>query len=471
MQKNRTNLADWSAVIPVLRNEPPSRNTLYKALRRLIEEGTLPSGSKLPPSRLLASQLNVARGAVVAAFDQLIADGFASARVGSGTYVAQAVPHVMMRAENRATSKLFDLPIIPGRMGSATVDATTFAAFRRLLVRDLRRPAAAHFHYSDPRGSLALRNAVARYLRSARGVRLHADQVMLTSGSQQALDLVLRALLTPGDTVWIEDPCYPPALELMRSNGLEVAPVPVDEEGFDTSRASRIAKHAKAVFVTPSHQYPLGVAMSMRRRLALLAWAKSSAAWIIEDDYDSEFRYAGPPLASLQGMDDAERVIYIGTLSKALFPGLRTGYVVLPDAILDQMVAFRERIDRNPPTLAEGALTAFLDDGYFAAHIRRARKRAMKARDALLAGLARGPIHATAPEQGLHLIARPPKDLSEGRALRLAAEAGLYARRLSSMYIDARPRPGLVIGFSGFAPLDFNRVAQKFSKLATHDCR
>jgi GntR family transcriptional regulator/MocR family aminotransferase len=356
-------------------------------------------------------------------------------------------------------------------MGSATVDEATFATFRRLLAKDLRRPAATNFHYSDPRGSLALREAIASYLRSARGVRLHAEQVMLTSGSQQALDIVLRATLKPGDTIWMEDPGYPPALALMRGNGLDVVPVPVDGKGFDTSLAKVIAPRAKAAFVTPSHQYPLGVAMSMERRLAMLAWAKSSAAWIIEDDYDSEFRYTGPLLASLQGMDGAGRVIYIGTLSKALFPGLRTGYIVLPEAILDKVIALREMIDRNPPTLAAGALTAFLTEGHFAAHIRRARKRAMMSRDALVAGLAKGPIRAAAPEQGLHLIATLPEGLTESHALQLADKAGLYARRLSAMYIAAKPHCGLLIGFSGFAPQDFNRVADRLSKLATQERR
>jgi GntR family transcriptional regulator/MocR family aminotransferase len=269
----------------------------------------------------------------------------------------------------------------------------------------------------------------------------------------------------------MEDPGYPAVVALMRGNGLKIAPVPVDAEGLTVSVGRTLAPRAKAVYVTPSHQYPLGVTMTMMRRLALLDWARSSSAWIIEDDYDSEFRYAGPPLTSLQGMDGADRVIYLGTFSKALFPGLRMGYVVLPAAIMERVIALRERTDRYPQTLAEGALAAFLRDGHFANHLRRARKRARKSRDALVAGLSEGPIKATSPAQGLHLVAQVPRRLSEGRAVQLATEAGLSARPLSGMYLATKPQLGLLIGFSAFSPDDFYRASRAFSLLATREHR
>lgn len=470
MKNLRTNLPDWSGMIPLLQGEGSRASALYAALRGLVESGQLQPGAKLPPSRQLSTQLAISRGAVVAAFDQLVADGFAEATVGSGTYVAQAVP----RPRRQPMTPMFEpevLPFRPGRMGSAMMDETAFAILRRLIAKDLRRPASRSLHYSDPRGSDELREEVANYLRTARGVRLHADQVMITSGSQQALDFVLRALLSPGDTVWMEDPGYPAVVALLRGNGFKIASIPVDSEGLTVSVGRTLAPRAKAVYVTPSHQYPLGVTMTMTRRLALLEWARSTSAWIIEDDYDSEFRYAGPPLTSLQGMDDADRVIYLGTFSKALFPGLRMGYVVLPAAIMEGVIALRERTDRYPQTLAEGALAAFLRDGHFANHLRRARKRARKSRDALIAGLSEGPIKASSPAQGLHLVAQAPPHLSEERAARLANEAGLIARPLSRMYLASKPQIGLLIGFSAFSPDDFYRASWAFSRLAAREHR
>jgi len=455
-------------MIPLLQREGSRASALYAALRDLVESGQLKPGAKLPPSRQLASQLAISRGAVVAAFDQLAADGFVEATVGSGTFVAQAVP----RPRQLALKPTFEpsvLPFRPGRMGSAMMDEAAFATLRRLITKDLRQPALRGLHYSDPRGSDELREEIANYLRTARGVRLDADQVMITSGSQQALDLVLRALLSPGDQVWMEDPGYPAAVALLRGNGLKIAAVPVDAEGLTVSVGRSLAPRAKAVYVTPSHQYPLGVTMTMTRRLALLDWARSSSAWIIEDDYDSEFRYAGPPLTSLQGMDGVDRVIYLGTFSKALFPGLRIGYVVLPSVIMERVITLRERTDHYPQTLAEGALAAFLREGHFASHLRRARKRARNSRDALIAGLSEGPIKAVSPAQGLHLVAQAPRHLSEGRAVQLAHEAGLGVRPLSSMYLATKPLPGLLIGFSGFSPDDFYRASRAFSHLATRE--
>jgi GntR family transcriptional regulator/MocR family aminotransferase len=468
MKKNRTNLSDWSAMIPLLQGEGSRASALYAGLRGLVESGQLEPGAKLPPSRQLATQLSMSRGAVVAAFDQLVADGFAEAIVGSGTFVAQAVPRPRQLTVKPTFAPNVP-PFRPGRMGSAMMDDVAFATLRRLIAKDLRQPALRGLHYSDPRGSEALRSEIANYLRAARGVRLHADQVMITSGSQQALDFVLRALLSPGDPVWMEDPGYPAVVALMRGNGLKIAPVPVDAEGLDVAAGRSSSPRARAVYVTPSHQYPLGVTMTMPRRLALLDWARSSSAWIIEDDYDSEFRYAGPPLTSLQGMDGADRVIYLGTFSKALFPGLRMGYVVLPAAIMERVIALRERTDRYPQTLAEGALAAFLREGHFAGHLRRARKRAKASRDALVTGLTEGPIRAMSPAQGLHLVAQLPRRLSEGRAAQLAHEAGLGVRPLSTMYLASKPKSGLLIGFSAFSPDDFYRASLAFSRSANHE--
>lgn len=466
MQKLKTNSPDWSQLIPVHPEPGPRTQALHRELRRLIESGKIAGGSKLPPSRALATRLGLARGAVVSAYDQLVADGYAQARVGAGTYVAEAIARV--RAPARVPRRTADRPPnLPGKLGSAMVDERTMDVFRKLLSRHLSRPDDSHFHYGDPRGEAPLRQQIATYLRTARAVRVHADQVIVTSGMQQALDLVVRAALQPGDQVWMEDPGYPMAQTALRGAGLELTPVPVDTEGLRIQAGVALAPQARAVYVTPSHQFPLGVTMSMRRRVALLDWAKASRAWIIEDDYDSEFRYAGPPLASLQGMDDSDRVIYVGTFSKALFPGLRTGYVVVPEALLGPVLAVRDRTDRYPSTLVAGALADLLGEGHFAAHLRRARKRALLNRDALVAGLKSGPWVVQIPDQGLHLIARPTCAVDESRAQAWASQAGLGARALSSFYLSARQDSGLVLGFSGFTARHFADAGARCAALAT----
>ena len=458
--KSRTNPPDWSALIPVL--PPAGRRTpaLYRELRRLIEAGDIPPGSKLPPSRDLARRLKTSRGSVVAAFETLIAEGYAVARTGAGTFVADRVPMLKPALPAEAEAAAPKMPL-PGTLGVAMADTRTLNLFRTLLSRHLTRPGPEHFQYGDPRGGAALRQAIAAYLRQARGVRCEARSIVITTGTQQGIDLVIRSALSPGDRVMIEDPCYPSARAAFAGNGLQLSGLAVDGEGADIALA---APDARAVYVTPSHQFPLGVTMSMRRRLALIDWARETGGWILEDDYDSEFRFAGPPLAAMQGMDDSGRVIYLGTFSKVLFPGLRLGYAVIPDPLLDTMVSLRSRSDRSPPTLAEAALTDLIREGHFAAHLRRARRHAEAARDALVVGLAGARnLTVAVPDQGLHLVAGLPESLDDIEAVEIARQAGLGARALSAMAVTNPPRQGLVIGFSGFAPEVLNAAARRFA--------
>ncbi|MDR0810576.1 MAG: PLP-dependent aminotransferase family protein, partial [Gemmobacter sp.] len=324
-------MPDWSALVPVLPEAGPRGRALYIALRRLIETGALPPGAKLPPSRDLAARLGLARGAVVAGFEMLAADGFTEARTGRGTFVAGAVPQVAPARPRPETP--FAALTLPGDLGLARPDPISLDRFRAILNRHLARPPANLFHYADPRGDAGLRTEIAAYLRTARGLRLDPGQIVLTSGTQGGLDLVARAVLAPGDPVWIEEPGYPSGKAAFAPQRL--VPVPVDAEGLDVAAGRAACAEARAAYVTPSHQFPLGVTMTMRRRLALLDWAAEQGAWVIEDDYDSEFRFAGPPLTALQGMDGAGRVIYAGTFSKALMPGLRTGYLVLPEPLVE----------------------------------------------------------------------------------------------------------------------------------------
>ena len=342
--------------------------------------------------------------------------------------------------------------VLPGSLGVGMDDARTATTLRRLFARRLARRSLVDRSYGDPRGTPALRAEIAAYLGAARGVKCTADEVIVTSGSQQGLDLVVRATLRPGDPVWIEDPCYPMALAAFRGAGLRVTGVPVDGEGLSVVAGAARRPNARAVYVTPSHQFPLGVVLTMARRLELVDWAKRVGAWIFEDDYDSEFRHAGAPLASLQGIDDGGRVVYLGTFSKALTPALRVGYVVAPPALVEPIVEVKARTDRFAPRLIEDVLAVLMAEGHFAAHIRRARRRAREARDALVEGLRATPLAVTVPDQGLHLIADLPEGSDDVALLPVLRSAGLGARALSTCFVEAPARHGLVIGFSGFPP-------------------
>ncbi|RUW90448.1 PLP-dependent aminotransferase family protein [Mesorhizobium sp. M7A.F.Ca.US.010.02.1.1] len=461
-------------MIPVLPGDGPRSRELYAALRRLIETGALAAGAKLPTTRDLAQRFGLSRSAAVACFEILISEGFAVAKVGAGTFVAPDVPHLPTALVKPRPPEIDAATSLPCGLGVAVSDPRTLDMFRILLSRHLARPGPEHFRYGDPRGGLPLRTAIATYLRTARGVRCDAGQIVLTSGTQQGLDLLVRAALSPGDAVWIENPCYPMAQAVLAGSGARVFGVPVDAEGLDPEIGESLCSKARAAYVTPSHQYPLGVTMTMRRRLALLDWARRNDAWIIEDDYDSEFRYAGPPLTSLQGMDGSGRVAYLGTFSKILFPGLRIGYVVVPEALLDAVMAVRARSDRFPSTLAEGALTDLLNEGHFAAHLRRVRRRVQAARDVLVAGLEAhcgDALEVTVPEQGLHLMATLKRAGPDTAIVEAAKAAGVGARALSSMFIGGAPRQGLVLGFSGFSDEELRAATARLGGVVRQQAR
>ncbi len=460
MQKHQTNLPDWSVLIPVLPAAGPRRDALQAELRRLIETRVLLPGQKLPPSRELAQRLKLARGAVVAAYEQLAADGFVEARLGAGTYVAAQVPeHAVPRSAPLAQVLTAPAPPAPGKLGSGTADDKTLRDLRGLFREVLMRPPPEFLHYGDPFGDLQLRREIVDYLRATRGIRAGLEQVMITSGTQSALSLIARALLPSDSRIWVEDPCYPQALNLFRSLGLTIIPVPVDQDGLDPAAGVLVAPEAEAVYLTPSHQFPLGATLSMPRRLALLDWAQGAGAWIIEDDYDSEFRFTGPPLAALHGIDRAGRVIYLGTFSKALAPGLRLGYAVLPPEVVEAVRRLRDLTDRYPNPLIETVLARFMADGLYAAHLRRARKRCRMVRDALVEGLSAAPLDVKIPDQGLHLIAYARGDEADADLQGLAQAGGLASRRLSQMFIKAPEQQGLVIGYSGFEAAEIRAAA------------
>jgi GntR family transcriptional regulator/MocR family aminotransferase len=331
----------------------------------------------------------------------------------------------------------------------------------------MRAFGAEHLTYGDPRGSRELRAAIADHLLSARGLRCDPDQIMLASGTQHALRIVLGAILKPGDHIWCEDPGYPAARRAIGHCGLRAVSVPVDGSGMIVAKGRTLAPSAGAAYVTPSHQFPLGVQMSMTRRLELLDWAREAGAFVIEDDYDSEFRYDGAPLLSLAGIDHLSRVIYMGTFAKTLFPGLRIGYCALPERLVGPVTAARAALDRFPGTLMEGAVADMLNSGAFAANLRKVRGIYREARDVLASTLStasNGKLSVPVPSQGLHLVARFDPSTDPLVAAKAKTEAGVAGWLLAETYFRARPLPGFVLGFAGHALPQLIASAERLAK-------
>ena len=406
---------------------------VHAGLRAAILGGRLAAGLRLPSSRDLAAQLGLRRNAVVTAYEQLLSDGLAEARTGAGTYVAAQVPRGPAAAAP-LPAPLPAAPRAPFAVGQTHVDPELRNRLGRALRRRLAAAGPAELGYGDPRGGEEIRAAIAGHLAATRGVTCDPGRILVTSGTQQALRLCAEALLRPGDAVWMEDPGYPSARRIFEAVGARPVPVPVDGAGLDTAEGRQRAAAARAAYVTPSHQFPTGVAMSMARRIALLDWAREAEAWVLEDDYDSEFRYDGAPLTALAGIDGHARVIYIGTFSKTLFAGLRLGFVVLPPALLDGITAARAVSDRFTPALLGGAVAELIAEGAFAAHVRRIRSRYRAARDLVAETLVRasgGLLRVAVPDQGLHLLALLPEALPPGVAERIRATAGIEGWLLS----------------------------------------
>ena len=458
-------------------SETPLYRQLYEGYRAAIVERRLRAGQRLPSTRGLATELGISRIPVLQAFEQLLAEGYFESRPGAGTFVASSLPDDMTRAR-RATAPAGDLarpqpgrrlvarapemlprrepePWLRGlgafRVSQPAVDRFPFQVWSSLVARHTRNPRGSLLLYGDPKGYKPFREAIAAYLTTARAVRCDPEQILVVSGSQQALEISARVLLDPGRPVWIEEPGYSGARDVLTVAGARLVPVPVDGEGLDVAAGMALAPQARAVYVTPSHQYPLGATMSASRRLQLLDWARRSGAWIIEDDYDSEYRYGSQPVAALQGLDQDHRVIYIGTFSKVLFPSLRIGYLVVPPDLVASFTAIREAADIFPPTLYQAALTDFINEGHFGRHLRRMRQLYRERRSALVEALEREipELEVHGDQAGLHLTATLPDGFDDRRISEEAARRGLWAMPLYSCHLGENPRPGLVLGFGG----------------------
>jgi len=452
--------------------DAPLFRQIYRQIRSAILSQSLRPGTKLPSTRQLASQLKVSRSAVVSAYEQLLAEGYATGKIGSGTYVSSDLPEPVegqgarRPAKTAARSVATETPLSgdfvdvtvqgeerPFNLGRTLVDIRTMELWRRTSARVFRALGHDHFGYSDPRGLPRLRKAICDYLRAARAVRCEPEQIVVTSGTQHALDLIIRVLRQSDMQAWIEDPGYSLTRQALIAAGVKARPIAVDGQGIDVGAGISSAPRARAVFVTPSHQFPTGVVLAMARRLELLSWARENKAWIVEDDYASEFRYGGRALASLQGLDDSERVIYVGTLNKALFPGLRLGYAVVPPALSKAFVTARYLVDRQPSSLAQAVVADFIEEGHFAGHIRRMRLQYKDQRDVLVAALRQrlgGEITVDPPDQGMHLVAYLRRGRSDVAIERAAGDRGVIVRAMSRMYAAAPKRSALVMGFSGY---------------------
>ncbi len=456
----------------------PLHLQLYRGLREAILSGRLKPGRRIPATRTMAEELAISRTTVLTAVRRLMVEGFLEARVGAGTWVSESIreellgardaepppdieksPGSRLASRGRALASLRgatpapeDAPR-PFQVGIPALDAFPWEDWARLVRKRLRLADHGALAYGPNEGFGPLRRAIAEHVGISRGVACEPDQVLVVSGSQAGLTLLCQTCLDPEDGAWVEDPGYPGVRGALAAAGARAVPVPVDERGLQVPTGERAAPEARLAYVTPSHQFPLGVTMSLPRRLALLDWARRAGAWVVEDDYDAEYRYAGKPLMSLQGLDGGRRVIYLGTFSKTLFPALRLGFLVLPPDIVGAVAAARSFFDQHPPTLLQAALADFLDEGRFARHVRRMRDIYAARRDALLSALQGelgGLLRPFSSHTGLHCAVRFTEPLEDGAVADEAREEGLDVLPLSAYSrgdASGDGSHGLVLGF------------------------
>jgi len=472
----------WNSLALDRRAAASLQDQLFAYFREGVLAGRLKAGTCVPSSRALAVEHGVARITAVQAYERLVAEGYLVPRPGAGLYIAESVPEHSLRAPEapRRETRRAPPPIRAGRPapamrerpigtlalspGHPALDAFPWREWSRMTARIHRERPAAALGYGDPQGELELRKAIADYLGAARGIACEPGQVIVVSGSQQGVDLAARALAEPGDRVWCEEPGYPAGRAAFQAASLETVAVPVDGEGIDVAAGARRAPRARIAFVSPAQHYPLGGSMSLRRRLALLDWAERAEAWILEDDYAGDYRYAGRPLAPLHTLDRGNRVLFLGTFSKVLAPGLRLGYLIVPPGAVARFAAFKSAADRQPPGLAQRVLARFIAEGRLAAHLRRMRVLYARRREALIAGLRREAAGildpGDAPEAGLHLTARLLVPGDDEAASQRALARRVHAPPLSAYYAGTKRERGFVLGFAATAESEMPRAVR-----------
>nr|WP_155712745.1 PLP-dependent aminotransferase family protein [Pseudoduganella dura] len=459
---------------------------LADALRNAIANGELKAGERLPSTRALAVSLGFSRGTVAEAYEQLIAEGCLAARAGASTRVASGPhePHVAgLKLSGKAPGRvpalpasvsryaamaegLAPLPMVPFSVAVPEGDVAMDDHWRRLGNRVRASQAAVPSGYADPQGLLALRVAIADYLRRARAVRASPENIVITEGTQQGLYLAAKVLLAPGSVALAEDPAYPGLISVLEDGGILVHRIPVDSQGLDVAAATDDFPDAGVAFVTPSHQYPMGMPLSMPRRLALVEWARRHGGWIVEDDYDSELRYAGQPFPALQGLA-GDRVVYLGTFSKVMAPSLRLGYIVAPECLAKAFAGARALIGRGSPSAEQHVIAAYMREGYFEAHIRRIRgiyaERRQVLIDALRTELPR--LRIEPADQGMHVVVRLPDGVDDVAVASAARNAGIALRALSPMCSGDLRLSGLMLGFGGFTAGQLKEAVQRLRRV------
>ncbi|ACC73623.1 PLP-dependent aminotransferase family protein [Paraburkholderia phymatum] len=465
---------------------------IYRQLRAGIIEGRLAGGTQLPSTRDLAVQLGVSRKTTLDVFERLLAEGFLRARAGSGTFVAEELQRLPAErgAHARTPRDAHAAPpsarraqpiwqTVPDVLGRQPVHATPFDfiggvtektkfpfdIWRRCVNHALRIQSRGRGTYRDAAGEQELRLAISRYLAFNRAIASNWEDVIVTQGAQHALDLIARVTLRPGDIAVIEDPGYPPARACLTAVGAKIAAVPVDDEGLIVSKLPR---RARLVYVTPSHQFPLGMPMSLARRVELLEWAQVSGAVIIEDDYDCEYRFEGRPMEPLKSLDRADLVAYVGTFSKTIFPELRVGYMVPPASLFDTLRKARQIGDWHGCTLTQTALSRFMLNGEFAKHLKRMHKLYAARRACLLehlqGDLARW-FEPIVPTAGIHMAARLRAPLMEADVIEAARAESIALHGLAPFYVRANPQPGLLFGYGGIEAEQIDAALTKLAKL------
>jgi GntR family transcriptional regulator / MocR family aminotransferase len=471
-------------VIPLAQGEPLFRQ-VYGGLRRAILAGTFRSGDRLPSTRDLAEQLGISRTVVVLAYELLLAEGFVVGRGGSGTYVAAGVSAARVRSPARpaqlrlsrygaaAAAMASTIGFPPPRpkllrydfaYGRSDVDCFPFEAWRRILRRRANLVRVKELDYGPAAGSTALREAICAHLRRSRAVACEPSQVVVVNGSQQALDLIARVLIEPGAVVAIEEPCYQGTREVLRAAGARLQPMRVDREGIDPAA---LPDRGRVAFVTPSHQFPTGAILPLQRREALLAWARRTNAIVVEDDYDGEFRYAGKPLESLQGLDTDGRVIYVGTFSRTIFSALRIGYMVVPKSLLPAVTAAKWLCDRHTPTLEQETLAEFIGSGLYERHLRRVRRRNAARRNALLEALKTlmaDRTEVTGADAGAHVVLWPKRRISEESAIAAAAARGVGIYGVAGYFLR-RPVTGFLLGYARMRETDIREGVRRLAEV------
>lgn len=476
----------------------PLHARIQRAIRQLILDGVLDVGRPLPASRALAKSLGISRDTVESAYSQLHAEGFIERRVGSGSFVSERAQCLPVRGKVRRTGDrkttlrlsqrgsamfqsggvrdfLMPRPFAPGVPETRSFPLQIWERLERQVLKEYGTLALLH---SPPQGMEPLRRAIADYVNLERGARATPERVLVLTSSQQAMTLCATVLLDAGDRIFIEDPAYHGARKAFDAAGLECVPVPLDEDGLRVEHLSQMAatpdELPKAVSLTPSHQFPTGATLALDRRLAVIEWARQHQNWIIEDDYDSEFHYAGKPTACVQGLDPHERTIYIGTFTKSLFPGLRIGYMVLPPPLVTPMTVARTLLDGHSAPIPQLTLARFIQGGHFGAHVRTMRAVYAERRD-VLARLVRKHladfVEPRVPAGGMQMPCVFIRDIPEREAVESARRAGIDLLGLTALHASNRHKAGFLMGFAAHAPHELEIAVKKLATVLRALCR